>query len=153
MGVWLCHSQLDSSHVGLTGNEQSTVKGYWQCRYGVIPGPAFGGEIWYSGLACCRLLLYLAASFWMQTLIASRLDLLEQSSNRDYNSSGHFRTLMWAQVFGAAMALLPIAVHFLWDHPQCFFNNNLWHCLSSQVWFSLMRSRRHHIAVQCGQLA
>lgn len=78
------------------------------CRYGVIPGPVCGGEMWYSGLACCRLLLYLAASFWMQTLIASRLDLLEQSSHRDYRSI-YFRKLMWAQVFWAIMALLPIA--------------------------------------------
>ena len=44
----------------------------------------------------------------MQTLIASRLDLLEQSSNRNYRS-GCFRKLMWAQVFGTAVALLPIA--------------------------------------------
>ena len=76
------------------------------CRYGVIPNPAF--NIWYSALAFCRLLLYLVASFWMQTLIASRLDLLEQSSNRSYRS-GCFRRLMWAQVFGAAGVLLPIA--------------------------------------------
>ena len=80
--------------------------GYGLCRYGVIPNPAF--NIWYSALAFCRLLLYLVASFWMQTLIASRLDLLEQSSNRSYRS-GCFRRLMWAQVFGAAGVLLPIA--------------------------------------------
>ena len=80
------------------------VDGY--CRYGVIPYS--GGEMWYSALACCRLLLYLVASFWMQTLIASRLDLLEQSSNRNYRS-GCFRILMWAQVFGTGMALFPIA--------------------------------------------
>ena len=82
--------------------------GYWQCTYGVIPDRDSGGKIWYSALACCRLLLYLVASFWMQTLIASRLDLLEQSSNRNYRS-GCFRRLVWAQVFGTAVALLPIA--------------------------------------------
>ena len=82
--------------------------GYWQCTYGVIPDRDFGGDIWYSALALCRLLLYLVASFWMQTLIASRLDLLEQSSNRNYRSSC-FRKLMWAQVFGTAVALLLIA--------------------------------------------
>ena len=27
VGVWLCHSQLDSSHVGLTGNEHSRWRG------------------------------------------------------------------------------------------------------------------------------
>ena len=83
---------------------------YQDYRYGVIPrrGWDSGGDIWYSALALCRLLLYLVASFWMQTLIASRLDLLEQSSNRNYRS-GCFRRLMWAQVFGAAVALLPIA--------------------------------------------
>ena len=79
-----------------------------QCTYGVIPHKYLGGDIWYSALALCRLLLYLVASFWMQTLIASRLDLLEQSSNQNYRSSC-FRRLMWAQVFGAAVALLPIA--------------------------------------------
>ena len=78
------------------------------CRYGVIPENLWGGDIWLSALALCRLLLYLVASFWMQTLIASRLDLLEQSSNRNYRSSC-FRRLMWAQVFGTAVALLPIA--------------------------------------------
>ena len=78
------------------------------CRYGVIPDRDSGGKIWYWALALCRLLLYLVASFWMQTLIASRLDLLEQSSNRNYRSSC-FRKLMWAQVFGAAVVLLPIA--------------------------------------------
>ena len=82
--------------------------GYWHCTYGVIPDKDSGGTIWYSALACCRLLLYLVASFWMQTLIASRLDLLEQSSNRNYRS-GCFRRLVWAQVFGTAVALLPIA--------------------------------------------
>ena len=79
------------------------------CRYGVIPpGWELGGLISYFALALCRLLLYLVAAFWMQTLIASRLDLLEQSSNRNYRSSC-FRRLMWAQVFGAAGVLLPIA--------------------------------------------
>ena len=79
------------------------------CRYGMIPpGWELGGLISYFALALCRLLLYLVAAFWMQTLIASRLDLLEQSSNRNYRS-GCFRRLMWAQVFGAAGVLLPIA--------------------------------------------
>ena len=78
------------------------------CRYGVMPDRLFGDNLWYALLACCRLLLYLVASFWMQTLIASRLDLLEQSSNRNYRSSC-IRKLMWAQVFGAAGVLLPIA--------------------------------------------
>ena len=85
--------------------------GYGYCRYGVIPDRSdrgLRGDICYSALACCRLLLYLVASFWMQTLIASRLDLLEQSSNRNYCSSC-FRRLMWAQVFGAAGFLLLFA--------------------------------------------
>ena len=84
------------------------LDGYWQCTYGVIPDRDFGSKIWYLALLLCRLLLYLLASFWMQTLIASRLDLLEQSSNRNYRS-GCFRKLMWAQVFGAAGVLLLIA--------------------------------------------
>ena len=108
---WACGYAIVNWIQAMLGSLGMNSLGEGVCRYGVIPGPEFGGEIWYSGLACCRLLLYLAASFWMQTLIASRLDLLEQSSNRDYNSI-HFRTLMWAQVFGAAMALLPIALIF-----------------------------------------
>ena len=93
--------------LGSLGMHNPVLGGY--CRYGVIPpGWELGGNIWYSALAMCRLLLYLVAAFWMQTLIASRLDLLEQSSNRNYRSVC-FRKLMWAQVFGAAVALLPIA--------------------------------------------
>ena len=119
---WACGYAIVNWIQAMLGSLGMNSLGEGVCRYGVIPGPAFGGEIWYSGLACCRLLLYLAASFWMQTLIASRLDLLEQSSNRDYNSI-HFRTLMWAQVFGAAMALLPIAVIFYGITHR--INNNL----------------------------
>ena len=87
--------------------------GWAYCSYGVIPGAVLGGAAWYSALAFFRL-LYLVASVWMQTLIASRLDLLEQSSNRSYRS-GCFRKLMWAKVFGAAVALLPLAgmVYFI----------------------------------------
>ena len=44
----------------------------------------------------------------MQTLISSRLDLLEKSSKWNYRSAC-FRRLMWAQILGAAMALIPIA--------------------------------------------
>ena len=79
------------------------------CRYGVIP-PGYPA---LQYLVFCTCILPIAAvsrcfAFWMQTLIASRLDLLEQSSNRSYRS-GCFRRLMWAQVFGAAGVLLPIA--------------------------------------------
>ena len=105
---WACGYAIVNWIQAMLGSLGMNTPGKGVCRYGVIPGPAFGGEIWYTGLACCRLLLYLVASFWMQTLIASRLDLLEQSANRNYNSIC-FRTLMWAQIFGAAMALLPIA--------------------------------------------
>ena len=48
----------------------------------------------------CRSLLYLIASFFMQKLIASRLDLLEQSSNQKYGSSSVY-TLLRAQACGA----------------------------------------------------
>ena len=93
--------------LGSLGMNSPAVVG--NCRYGVIP-PLWErrGVIWYFALPLCRLLLYLVASFWMQTLIASRLDLLEQSSNRNYCSTC-IRTLMSAQVFGAAGFLLPIA--------------------------------------------
>ena len=104
---WACGYAIINWIQAMLGSLGMNNPGGGWCRYGVIPLRAFGGEIWYSALACCRLLLYLVASFWMQTLIASRLDLLEQCSNRNYRS-GCFRKLMWAQVFGAAVALLPI---------------------------------------------
>ena len=78
--------------------------GGW-CRFGVLPYGNLEGERWYLGLALCRGLLYFVALFWMQTLIASRLYLLEKSSKRNYGSAC-FRGLMWAQFFGAAMTLL-----------------------------------------------
>ena len=107
---WACGYAIINWIQAMLGSLGMTSPGLGWCRYGVIPrrGSDSGGDIWHSALALCRLLLYLVASFWMQTLIASRLDLLEQSSNRNYRSSC-FRKLMWAQVFGAAVALLPIA--------------------------------------------
>ena len=106
---WACGYAIINWIQAMLGSLGMEYTGRWgqHCRYGVIPYDSRGG-IWFSALACCRLLLYLVASFWMQTLIASRLDLLEQSSNRNYRS-GCFRRLMWAQVFGTAVALLPIA--------------------------------------------
>ena len=106
---WACGYAIINWIQAMLGSLGMTNPVQGDCRYGVIPNPLLGGgNIWYSALALCRLLLYLVASFWMQTLIASRLDLLEQSSNRSYRS-GCFRRLMWAQVFGAAGVLLPIA--------------------------------------------
>ena len=82
------------------------------CRYGVIPAPSpfpgCEGAVWYVALASCRMLLYLTALLWMQMLIASRLDLLEKSSNRSFRG-GCFRRLLWVQ--GAAVACaIPFAV-------------------------------------------
>ena len=107
---WACGYAIINWIQAMLGSLGMENPGAGYCRYGVIPrrGWGSGGVIWYSALAMCRLLLYLVAAFWMQTLVASRLDLLEQSSNRNYGSSC-FRGLMWAQVFGAAVALLPIA--------------------------------------------
>eukprot|EP00435_Cladocopium_sp_Y103_P002343 s4440_g1.t1 len=105
---WACGYAIVNWIQGMMGSLGMDHPGWGGCRYGVIPDRALGGEMRYLTLALCRLLLYLVAAFWMQTLIASRLDLLEQSSNRNYRS-GCFRRLMWAQVFGAAVALLPIA--------------------------------------------
>ena len=105
---WACGYAIINWIQAMLGSLGINNPGGGWCRYGVIPNPYLGGNTWYSALAMCRLLLYLVASFWMQTLIASRLDLLEQSSNRNYRS-GCFRRLMWAQVFGTAVALLPFA--------------------------------------------
>ena len=105
---WACGYAIINWIQAMLGSLGMTNPDRGYCRYGVIPDRDSGGTFWYLALALCRLLLYLVASFWMQTLIASRLDLLEQSSNRNYCSSC-FRRLMWAQVFGTAVALLPIA--------------------------------------------
>ena len=104
---WACGYAIINWIQSMLGSLGMERPGRGYCRYGVIPDPRYY-PFWYSALAMCRLLLYLIASFWMQTLIASRLALLEQSSNRNYRS-GCFRILMWAQVFGGAVALLPIA--------------------------------------------
>ena len=105
---WACGYAIINWKQAMFGSlgMDNPTSGY--CRYGVIPPGYSALLIWYSALAWCQLLLSLVAAFWMQTLIASRLDLLEQSSNRNYRSSC-FRKLMWAQVFGAAVVLLPIA--------------------------------------------
>ena len=105
---WACGYAIINWVQAMLGSLGMTNPVQGDCRYGVIPNPYLGGDTWFLALAFCRLLLYLVASFWMQTLIASRLVLLEQSSNRNYRSSC-FRRLMWAQVFGTAVALLPIA--------------------------------------------
>ena len=107
---WACGYAIINWIQAMLGSLGMTSPGGGYCRYGVIPNhnPYLGGNAWFLALALCRLLLYLVASFWMQTLIASRLDLLEQSSNRNYRSSC-FRKLMWAQVFGAAGFLLLFA--------------------------------------------
>ena len=105
---WACGYAIINWIQAMLGSLGMNNPGGGYCRYGVIPDPYLGGDTWLLALVLCRLLLYLVASFWMQTLIASRLDLLEQSSNRNY-CSGCFRRLMWAQVFGAAGVLLPIA--------------------------------------------
>ena len=101
---WACGYAIINWIQAMLGSMGMEEPGGRYCRYGVIPE----GDTRYWALEFCRWLLYLVASCWMQTLIASRLDLLEQSSNRNYCSSC-FRRLMWAQVFGVAGVLLPIA--------------------------------------------
>ena len=94
---WACGYAIVNWIQAMLGSMGMEEPGGRYCRYGVIPE----GDTRYWALEFCRWLLYLVASCWMQTLIASRLDLLEQSSTRNYCSSC-FRRLMWAQVFGAA---------------------------------------------------
>ena len=79
--------------------------------YGFLPGRSPSSFAYVA----CRGLLYLTALFWMQKLIASRLDLLEQSSNRNY-SSGYIRRLLRAQGCGAlvtASSLCGTAICFM----------------------------------------
>ena len=128
---WACGYAIINWIQAMLGSMGMEEPGGRYCRYGVIPGRYFGGDIWHSALLLCRLLLYLVAAFWMQTLIASRLDLLEQSSNRNYRS-GCFRRLMWAQVFGTAVALLPMAgmVH---EIMQSFYDELFYAALTSLI--------------------
>ena len=79
--------------------------------HGFVPGRSPSSFAYVA----CRGLLYLTALFWMQKLIASRLDLLEQSSNRNY-SSGYIRRLLRAQGCGAlvtASSLCGTAICFM----------------------------------------
>ena len=79
--------------------------------YGFVPGRSPSSFAYVA----CRGLLYLTALFGMQKLIASRLDLLEQSSNRNY-SSGYIRKLLRAQGCGAlvtASSLCGTAICFM----------------------------------------
>ena len=57
----------------------------------------------HAFFAVCRGVLYAWASLWMQVLIASRLDLLERSSNQKYCGS-FVRKLIWVQAFSALAA-------------------------------------------------
>ena len=63
---------------------------------------------WRSALVAFRLVLYLVGLFWMQLLVAGRLDLLEQTSKQNYCSSC-LRKLVWMQACVTAVAaLLPL---------------------------------------------
>lgn len=103
VGQRLCHHQLVSIDVGRSLSPDGL-------GYGFVSGSASS-----FAYVACRGLLYLTASFWMQKLIASRLDLLEKSSNRNY-SSGYIRSLLRAQGCGAlvtAASLCGTAICFM----------------------------------------
>ncbi|CAE7315036.1 BMY1 [Symbiodinium sp. CCMP2592] len=66
-------------------------------------------EWWLPTVLYGRLVLYLFCLFWMQMLIASRLESLERSSNRKYNSAC-FRKLVGMQVFGFMLSAVAFVV-------------------------------------------
>ena len=127
---WACGYAIVSWIQAILTSQGTRSPNLGWCRFGVLPS-TYGnaeGQSWYVRLTLCRLLLYLLALFWMQTLISSRLDLLEKSSKRNYRSAC-FRRLMWAQILGAAMALIPIAGIFDFDTSRDFWVPICWYCL------------------------
>ena len=70
-----------------------------------MPGVA-DERTWYL----FRLVIYLLCLFWMQMLIAQRLDLLEQTSQQKY-WSWCFRKLVWAQGFGVSGVVLSLCLY------------------------------------------
>eukprot|EP00438_Fugacium_kawagutii_P019116 Skav204379 [mRNA] locus=scaffold4897:143966:157568:- [translate_table: standard] len=79
--------------------------------YGIIPVQHANGETpkTFRALIVFRGLLYMIASFWMQKLIASRLDLLEQSSHQKF-CSGCIRRLLRVQACTATLTALLVCV-------------------------------------------
>ena len=76
--------------------------------YGIV---SLDVDTWYSWyyLIVCRGLAYLFASLWMQKLIASRLDLLEQSSNSKFGG-GCIRCLLRVQTCTASLAAIQFCI-------------------------------------------
>jgi len=68
------------------------------CMYGIVQ------EHQYAPLVLSRLALYVTGSFWIQLLIASRLELLEKSSHRKFRS-GCMRKLICVQQAACATVI------------------------------------------------
>ncbi|CAE7552336.1 BMY1 [Symbiodinium natans] len=70
------------------------------CRYGLAPAH------WYETFAVCRLVSKTIGLLWIQMLIASQLNLLEQSSNRQYRARCFHKFVMVQIAASASTALL-----------------------------------------------
>ena len=90
---------------------------YFGCKYGVLPGRRDGKGFFHTVFQSCRAVLYLIGLFWMQTLLAWRLDVLERTSRQKY-CSHCFRMLIWVQAFGVAVIVLSLGVF-----AQQYFGN------------------------------
>ena len=89
-----------------------------ECTYGFA---SLSTLRWFPVLACCRLALYFFCVIWMQMLIISRLDVLEQASRQNYRSSC-IRTLVRVQVCNATAATLGLGFVTLIDSvPEVLF--------------------------------
>ena len=65
---------------------------------------------WNLALFFFRMVIYLLCLFWMQLLIAQKLEFLEHASQQKYRS-GCFRKLIWAQGFGVFAVVLSLCLY------------------------------------------
>ncbi|CAE7813896.1 BMY1 [Symbiodinium sp. CCMP2592] len=82
---------------------------YFGCKYGILPGSRYGKGFFHTVIQCCRAVLYLIGLFWMQMLLARRLDMLERTSKQKYCSHS-FRFLIWVQALGVAVIVVSLGV-------------------------------------------
>ena len=77
----------------------------FRCKYGLLPGDRMDKSVFHAAFVFCRVVLYLIGLFWMQMLLAKRLDILEQTSHQKY-CSRCFRRLIWLQSLGVTVGVL-----------------------------------------------
>ena len=77
----------------------------FRCKYGLLPGDRMDKSVFHVAFVFCRVMLHLIGLFWMQMLLAKRLDMLEQTSHQKY-CSHCFRRLIWLQSLGVMVFVL-----------------------------------------------